>query len=104
MTDFIFKCNDEAINNKLMDTIWEAIRYWIEFERKEMILGRWHDNEGFHVGLTIDEKAKVIGSLSIDTFDIPKNDYELILKKDEEEKRIIIPVQFIPSYRVTNHA
>ena len=104
MTDYIFKCNDEAMNKKLMDTVWEAIRYWIEFERKEIILGRWHDKEGFHVGLTIDDKANVSGSLSIDCTDKPKEDYELILVKEDEERRITIPAEFIPMVEKTNGA
>ena len=104
MTDYIFSYDDETKIVELMDHIWDAIRYWVEFERKEMVLGRWCDKEGFHVGLTIDERAKISGSLSVDTSKEPREDYELILVKDDDEKRITIPVEFAPTVSMPNYA
>lgn len=95
MINCSFMCKDEAGANELMDKIWEAIRYWIEFERKEMLLCKWCDKEGLHVAVSVADKAKISMSLGFMATDNPENGYELNLEKEGEMIKIVIPTDAI---------
>ena len=95
MTNCSFMCKDEHSADELMDKIWESIRYWIEFKRKEMILCKWCDKEGYQVAVSAADKAKISMALSFKTTENPEEEYELSIDKDGEVKNIRIPTDVI---------
>lgn len=95
MLNCSFMCKDEVSTDELMEKIWEAIRRWIEFERKEMLLCKWCDKEGLHVAVSVADKAKISMALSFKASDNQKDGYELSLDKDGEVIHINIPVDVI---------
>ena len=95
MINCSFMCKDEAGANELMDKIWEAIRYWIEFERKEMLLCKWCGKEGRHMVVSVADKAKISMSLSFNKAENQKEGFELSLDKDGEQIKISIPADVI---------
>ncbi len=95
MTNCSFMCKDEHSADELMDKIWEAIRYWIEFERKEMILCKWRDKEGYQVAVSAADKAKISMALSFKATENPEEGYELSIDKDGKVKNIRIPTDVI---------
>ena len=95
MTNCNFMCKDEHNADELMDKIWEAIRYWIEFERKEMILCKWCDKEGYQVAVSVADKAKISMALSFKATENPEEGYELSIDKEGEVKKIMIPTDVI---------
>ena len=78
-----------------MDKIWGAIRYLIEFKRKELLLCKWCDKEGLHVAISIANKSEISMSLSFKVTDNPEEGYELSLDKDGEIVYIGIPADVI---------
>ena len=86
-----FKTNSEEQNNELTDSIWEAIQHWMEYERRELLLCKWVDKEGYHVAISADDKAKLSASISFKAFEETGECYELILKLDSDEKTVLIP-------------
>ena len=94
MTTCMFKSSNQEANNKLMDSIWEAVRDWTEYGRKEVTLCRWQDKNGFHVALSIDDSVKASVSISFEASEKTGKYYELILLKGEE-KRVAIPANVV---------
>ena len=95
MTNCSFMCKDEQSADELMDKIWKAIRYWIEFERKEMILCKWCDKDGLHVAVSVADKAKISMSLSYKVTGNSEEGCELSFDKDGEMIKINVPVDVI---------
>ena len=91
MTTCRFVCNNEAGHLELTKKIWEAIKDWKEFSRKEVSLSRTTGKEGeFYVYLSIEDKVKVSVSVCFTASENTGKYYELILVKGEE-RRVLIP-------------
>ena len=95
MTSLVFTCSNEAENNDLMESIWQAIRYWKEFEKKEVLLCRWKEDEKFHTGLSIESSVPASVSVEFKALGKPRTSYELILKYAGEEKTLQIPADVV---------
>ena len=86
-----FKTNGEAQNDALMEIIWQVIKDWIEFAKREVILCQWVDDEGYHVAIS--SEIKVIAAVTVN-FDptVKKTDnYEVVISLVDEHKEIKIP-------------
>ena len=86
-----FKTNGESENLELSESVWEAIRSWIEFEKKEVLLCRWLDKEGYHVAISAESKLRVSFLVKFDPDVKDAENYELEVHLEDEVKKILIP-------------
>ena len=91
MTTCMFECNDAIENEALSNRIWEAIRNWEEYGKKQVILCKLTDEESgkYHVYLSIEDRVKASVSICFEASEKTGRYYELILVKGEEQR---IPV------------
>lgn len=95
MTTCEFKTNNEAQNNEVMDKLWNAIQSWMEDERKELVLCRWQDKEGYHVAVSAGDKADLRISIKPMVYEINGKCYTVTLGLKGEEKQIEIPADVV---------
>ncbi len=95
MTSIIFNCINETESNELMESIWQTIRCWKVFGSKKMLLCRWHDSEGFHVGLSVENSVDASFSLNFKTSEKFEQYFKLVLNYGEDEKTIYIPANVV---------
>lgn len=86
-----FKTKGEAENLEVSEIVWEAIRSWIEFEKKEVLLCRWLDKEGCHVAISAESKLAVSFLVNFDPYAKDTENYELEVHLENEVKKILIP-------------
>ncbi len=94
MTTCEFKTNSESQNNEVMEKIWDTIQHWIEYERKELVLCRWQDKEGYHVAVSAEDKAKLCISINSMIYDDGKF-YTVIFSLKGDEKKVAIPADVV---------
>ena len=95
MTSCILTCNKDSESKELMETIWQAIRDWKEYERKEVLLFRWREDEKFNTALTIESSAPASVSVRFEATKAPRKYFELILDYAGEEQRLQIPADVV---------
>ncbi len=95
MTSCILTCNNETENNEIMESIWQAIRYWKEYERHEVFLCRWKEDGKFHTGLSIESRVPASLSIKFEALGKPRKSYDMLLKYVGEEKRLQIPADVV---------
>ncbi len=95
MTTCEFKTNSEVQNNEVMDKIWDTIQHWMEYERKELVLCRWQDKEGYHVAVSAEDKAKLCISINPMVYEDNGKFYKVMLSLKGEEKSVSIPANVV---------
>ncbi len=95
MTSLVFTCSNETENNELMEDIWQAIRDWKEFEKKEVLLCRWKEDGKFNTGLSIENSVPASVLVKFKALGKPRISYELVLDYVGEEKTLQIPADVV---------
>ena len=91
MTTCMFKCNNEAENKELSNRIWESIKDWEEYAKKQVILCMAKSKEGeFSVYFSIEDRVKASVSVCFEASENTGKYYELVLVKNEE-RRVSVP-------------
>ena len=86
-----FKTNGEAQNDALMETIWQAIKDWIEFAKRKVILCKWVDDEGYHVAISSEIKLMAAVTVNFDPTVKKADNYKVVISRVDEQKKIKIP-------------
>lgn len=86
-----FKTNSEAQSKELMDSIWESVKHWLDYDSKAIVLCQWCNKDGEHVALYIDDNAGVSISLIYETSEKSLENLVLVLMHGEDLRRITIP-------------
>ena len=95
MTSLILTCSNEAESNELMWNIWQAIRYWKEYEKKEVFLCRYKGDGNFYTGLSIESTVPASVSLQFKAVEKSRTAYDLILDYAGEGKTLQIPADVV---------
>ena len=91
MTTCMFKCNNEAENKELSNRIWEAIKEWGEYSRKEVLLCMVKTKKDeFSVCFSVEDKVKASISVCFGASENTGKYYELVLVKNGERK-VLVP-------------
>jgi len=93
MTTCRFECSNETENEMLSTRIWQAVKEWEEYTKKQVIVCRMtnKEKEVYRVYLSIEDRVKASVSICFEASDKTGRFYELILDKGEEH-RISVPV------------
>ncbi len=93
MTTCRFECSNETENEMLSTRIWQAVKEWEEYTKKQVIVCRMtnKEKEVYRVYLSIEDRVKASVSIYFEASDKTGRFYELILDKGEEQ-RISVPV------------
>ena len=93
MTTCRFECSNETENEMLSTRIWQAVKEWEDYSKKQVIVCRMtnKEKEVYRVYLSIEDRVKASVSVCFEASDKTGRFYELILDKGEEQ-RISVPV------------
>lgn len=93
MTTCRFECSNETENEMLSTRIWQTVKEWEEYTKKQVIVCRMtnKEKEVYRVYLSIEDRVKASVSICFEASDKTGRFYELILDKGEEQ-RISVPV------------
>ncbi len=93
MTTCRFECSNETENEMLCNRIWQAIKNWEEYTKKQVLVCRMTNKakEAYHVYLSIEDRVKASVSICFEASDKTGRFYELVLDKGDEQ-RVAVPV------------
>lgn len=94
MTTCRFECSNETENEMLFKRIWQTVKKWEEYEKKQVTVGRLINKgtETYYVYLSVEDRVKASISICFEASDKTGRFYELILDKGEEQ-RVAVPAK-----------